>query len=170
MESFKPYKSTGNDGICPIVLQKSAKVIMKPLVGILKAVLALGYVLKTRRDVVVMFIPKNGRNDYDIAGSYRPISLTSFLLKTLERMCNRYIRDNILSKRPLHKNQHAYQSGQSVDTTLHQIVNNLEKNMNINVLTLATFIDLEGQANSHVQCGEIYLRFKGNAALQREKM
>ena len=96
---------------------------------------------------MVLFIPKPGRIAYDQASSYRPISLTSFVLKTLERMCDRYIRDVVLKLRPLHKNQHAYQSGKSVDTCLHQVVHNLEKNMAQMKLTLAAFLDLEGAFN-----------------------
>jgi hypothetical protein len=32
------------------------------------------------------FIPKLGRISYELAKSFRPISLTSFLLKTMERL------------------------------------------------------------------------------------
>lgn len=62
-------------------------------------------------------------------------------------MCDRYIRDVILKVRPLHKNQHAYQSGKSVDTALHQVVHNLEKNMALDKFTLGAFVDLEGAFN-----------------------
>lgn len=94
-----------------------------------------------------MFIPKPGRASYDQASSYRPISLTSFVLKTLERMCDRYIRDVTLKLKPLHKNQHAYQAGKSVDSALHQVVFNVEKSMESGGKTLATFLDLEGAFN-----------------------
>ena len=40
-----------------------------------------------------MFIPKPGRNAYRGPRDYRPISLTSFLLKTMERLVDRYLRD-----------------------------------------------------------------------------
>src|SRR5262249_24373082 len=112
--------------------------------GILRA---LGYVPKSWREVMVVFIPKTGRNTYDQASAYRPISHTSFLMKTLERMCDRFLRDNCLKVRPLHKNQHAYQLGKSVDTALRQVVHVVEKNLSNSKLTLAAFIDLEGAFN-----------------------
>ena len=75
-------------------------------------------------------------------------------------MCDRYIRDIYLKLRPLSEKQHSYQSGKSVDTALHQVVHNLEKNMAQGKLTLAAFIDLEGAFNK-VTFGAI------NAALRR---
>jgi len=147
IDSFKPFKSPGNDGIYPIVMQKASSLIMKLMKKILQAILAMGYIPESWREVLVKFIPKQGRAAYDQASSYRPISLTSFVLKTLERMCDRYIRDVILKLRPLHRNQHAYQAGKSVDSALHQVVFNVEKSMEFGKKTLATFLDLEGAFN-----------------------
>lgn len=129
IDSFKPFKSPGSDGIYPIVMQKASSLIMKPMKRILQAVLAMGYIPESWKEVLVKFIPKPGRDTYDLANSYRPISLTSFVLKTLERMCDRYIRDVKLKLKPLHGNQHAYQAGKSVDSALHQVVFNVEKSM-----------------------------------------
>jgi len=63
-----------------------------------------------------VFIPKPGRNSYCGPKDFRPISLTSFLLKTLERLVDRFLRDEVLVSKPLHPNQHAYQAGKSVET------------------------------------------------------
>jgi hypothetical protein len=74
-----------------------------------------------------VFIPKPGRNSYSEPRDYRPISLTLFLLKTMERLVDRYLRDEVLALVPLHPNQHAYQAGKSVETALHQLVVWVEK-------------------------------------------
>jgi len=74
-----------------------------------------------------VFIPKPGRNSYSGPRDYRPISLTLFLLKTMERLVDRYLRDEVLALVPLHPNQHAYQAGKSVETALHQLVVWVEK-------------------------------------------
>jgi hypothetical protein len=74
-----------------------------------------------------VFIPKPGRNSYSGPRDYRPISLTSFLLKTLGRLVDRYLRDETLALVPMHSNQHAYQAGKSVETALHQLVVRVEK-------------------------------------------
>jgi len=97
-------------------------VVIPHLVRMFRACLQTDYVPATWRQVKVVFIPKPGRNTYSWPRDYRPISLTSFLLKTLERLLDRYLRDEALAIVPLHPNQHAYQAGKSVETVLHQLV------------------------------------------------
>jgi hypothetical protein len=55
----------------------------------------------------VTFIPQPGKLDYTEAKAYRPISLSSFLLKTMEKLVDTHISDGALKQYPLHKNQHA---------------------------------------------------------------
>jgi hypothetical protein len=74
------------------------------------------------RQVKVVFIPKPGRATYGGPKDYRPISLTSLLLKTMERLVDRFIRDEMTVSSPLHSNQHAHQAGKSTETALHQLV------------------------------------------------
>ena len=69
-----------------------------------------------------MFIPKPGRNSYSGSRDYRPISLTLFLLKTMDRLVDRYLREVALALVPLHPNQHAYQAGKSVKIARHLVV------------------------------------------------
>jgi hypothetical protein len=65
------------------------------------ACLANGYVPAMWHQVKVVFIPKPGRNSYCRPRDFRPISLTSFLLKTMERLVGRFLRDEILAFKPL---------------------------------------------------------------------
>lgn len=53
--------------------------------------------------------------------SYRPISLMTFLLKTLEMMIDIYIRDEVLKGIPLNKRQYAHQPGESTDLSLDDL-------------------------------------------------
>jgi hypothetical protein len=70
----------------------------------------------------VMFIPKPGKLDYTEAKACHPISLSSFLLKIMEKLVERHIRDSSLREYSLHRNQHAYQIGKSTETALHNVV------------------------------------------------
>jgi hypothetical protein len=90
-----------------------------------------------------VFIPKPGRNSHCGPKDFRPISLTSFLLKT-ERLVDRYLRDEVLVLKPLHSNQHAYQAGKSVETALHQLVVRVEKALDQQEVALGVFLDIEG--------------------------
>jgi hypothetical protein len=78
---------------------------------------------------------------------YKPISLTSFLLKTMERLVDRFIRDKMAISSPLLLNQHAYQTGKSTETALHQLVVQAEKALDQKETALGVFLDIEGAFN-----------------------
>jgi hypothetical protein len=42
----------------------------------------------------------------------------SFILKTLEKLIDRHIRDGVLVSKPIHQNQFAYRVGMSTETAL----------------------------------------------------
>jgi hypothetical protein len=107
----------------------------------------MGYVPAIWRQVKVVFIPKPSRNSYTGPRDFRPISLTSFLLKTMEKLVDRYLRDGALALRPLNPNQHAYQAGKSVETALHQLVIRVEKVLDQQEIALGVFLDIEGAFN-----------------------
>jgi len=143
-DSFSPYKSPGMDGIFPALLQEERGILIPYLVRIFRACLANGYVSALWRQVKVVFIPKPGRSSYCGPRDFRPISLTSFLLKTTDRLVDRFLRDEILALQPLHPNQHAYQTGKSVATALHQLVVQVEKALDQQEIALGVFLDIEG--------------------------
>jgi hypothetical protein len=107
IDSLGPYKIPGMDGIFPALLQEGWEVLIPYLVRIFCACLATRYIPAMWCQVKVVFIPKPGRNSYCGPRDFRPISLTSFLLKTMERLVDRFLRDEILALKPLHPNQHA---------------------------------------------------------------
>jgi hypothetical protein len=100
------------------------------------------------RQVKVVFIPKPGRNSYSGPRDYRPISPTSFLLKTMERLVDGYLRYETLALVPLYSNQHAYPAGKSVETALHQLVVRVEKALDQQEVALGSFLDIEGAFNN----------------------
>jgi hypothetical protein len=69
-----------------------------------------------------MFIPKPGKTTYTEAKAYLPISLLSFMLKTMEKLVDRNIRDEILMLHPLHQYHFIYQPGKSTETALHYVI------------------------------------------------
>jgi len=120
-DCMSPFKSP-EDGIFPALLQKGSTCLLNPIKCIYRASLALGYIPIAWRTARVAFIPKPGKLDYATAKSFRPISLTSFLLKGLEKLVDRYLWDGPMVTLPIHPRQHAYQAGKSAESALHQLV------------------------------------------------
>ena len=95
------------NGIFPALLQKGREVVIPYLVSIFRMSLATGYVPAIWRQVKLVSIPKPGRSTYSGPRDCRPIGLTSFLLKYMDRLVDIYLRDEALAIVPLHSNQYA---------------------------------------------------------------
>jgi hypothetical protein len=132
------------DGIFPALLQEGGEILIPYLVRIFCTCLVNGYVPAVWHQVKIVFIPKPGRNSYSGPKDFRPTSLTSFLLKTMERLVDRFIRDDVVAVMPLHPNQHAYQDGKSVEMALHQLVVWVEKALDQQEIALGVFLDIQG--------------------------
>ena len=146
IDGFAPFKAPGPDGISPAMLQQGKEILIGPLTKVFRACIALGYTPINWRTSRVVFLPKPGRVSHENAKDLRPVSLTSFLLKTLERLVDRKINE-ILKDNPLSDKQHAYQKGKSTETALHNVVGYIERNMRGRGFVLATVIDVVGAFN-----------------------
>ena len=58
----------------------------------------------------------------------------------MERLVDRYLRDETLAIVQLHPNQHAYQAGKSVETALHQLVVLAEKVLDQQEIAFGRFL------------------------------
>ena len=147
VNTFEPFKSPGPDGIFPALLQNSSTAVMTLIVDIFRGCLKLRHIPYGWREVKVIFIPKAGKAGHSKPKDYRPISLSSFLLKTLERLIDLYLRANI-DTNLISSAQHAYLKGKSVESALHVVVNCIEKGLQHKEYTLAAFLDIEGAFNN----------------------
>jgi hypothetical protein len=66
----------------------------------------------------------------------------------MDRLVERYLRDEALAIVPLHSNQHAYQAGKSVETALLQLILWVEKALDQQEIALGAFLDIEGAFNN----------------------
>jgi hypothetical protein len=107
------YKTAGEDGIFPSLIQQGIETLLVLLCKILTACLAFGYVPKTCQKVRVIFILKPGCSLYELAKSFKPTSLTFFLLK---RLVDFHIKEAPLKDYPLNPMQHAYLKDKSTET------------------------------------------------------
>jgi len=67
---------------------------------------------------------------------------------TMERLVERYLRDEALAQVPLHPNQHSYQAGKSVETALHHLVVRVEKAFGQQQTAVGVFLDIERVFNN----------------------
>jgi hypothetical protein len=74
----------------------------------------------------IYFDLSRARYGYELAKSFRPISLTPFLLKTMERLVDQSIRTGPLKRYPLKRTQYAYQRGRSSESALHDLVSRIK--------------------------------------------
>ena len=84
--SFGSFKAAGPDGLQPLVLKNLGPTMRNRLLDIYKASLLLRHVPSIWRSANVIFLPKPGKDDYANVRSFRPISLSPFLFKALERL------------------------------------------------------------------------------------
>lgn len=144
IHKFHSFKSAGLDEIFPALLKEGIEILSERLISIFRSSIALSHVPSLWENVKVVFIPKPGKTTHTEAKDFRPISLTSFLLKTIERLLDFYIRSEVLRAFPLHANQHAYQLGKSTDTALHQLTEKIESSLKNGEVALGCFMDIEG--------------------------
>ena len=62
----------------------------------------------------------------------------------MAKLVDRHIRDGVLRTCPLHQNQHAYQTGKSTESTLHNVVTRIESATEHKDIALGAFLDIEG--------------------------
>ena len=108
-----------------------------------------------------VLIPKVGKTDYTSPRSFRPISLTSFLFKGMERVIGWYLEEIGVMDR-LSKKQHAFRKGKPTTTCLSEVVDCIESSILRGKMVLGVFFDIEG-AFDNVQTSKVLegLRAKG---------
>ena len=86
IQAFGAKKAAGPDELPPCVFQHFGEATIRRLVKLFKASYLLGYVPEQWRNGKVIFIPKPGKSDYATPRSFRPITLSSFMIKVMERI------------------------------------------------------------------------------------
>lgn len=147
IDSLSPFKSPGEDEIFPALLQKSKDIVAQILQILFRASLLSGHIPKVWRGTKVTFIPKPGKESYGTAAAYRPISLMSFIIKILEKVIEKWVRNVELADDPLDDDQHAYRTGRSTESALHNVAYLAEKALESKSYCLMSCVDICGAFN-----------------------
>ena len=144
VDQFKPYKAPGGEGVYPILLQQGWETLEPVFLMICRASIKLGYIPKIWRESRGVFIPKPGKNSYNRAKSFRLITLTSFLLKVLERMIYWHLNTSLGVDKLITQHQHGFRTGKSTESALHQLITKIERTIVEGQYALGIFLDIEG--------------------------
>ena len=144
VDQFKPYKTPGGEGVYPILLQQGWETLEPVFLLICRASIKLGYIPKIWRESRGVFIPKPGKNSYNMAKSFRLITLTSFQLKVLERMIYWHLNSCLGVDKLITQHQHGFRTGKSTESALHQLITKIERTIVEGQYALGIFLDIEG--------------------------
>ena len=142
IHKFEKGKAPGIDNIPPDLLMDIGPIMTEEIRQLFLDVVSASYTPTHWRQSKVIFIPKSGKSDYSIAKAYRPISLTPFLFKTLERLCFWHSHEQALEKIPIHQRQYAYKAGMGTETAISKVLDTIEKGMMRRQFAVGCFLDI----------------------------
>ena len=109
-----------------------------------QAIYATGYIPRDWRKLGVVFIPKPQKIDYGDVGSFRPISLTQFVFKTMEYIIEWSLREHADDYGKVSSMQHAYSGSKGTDAALSTLVNMIESSILRDEFCLVVSLDIKG--------------------------
>ena len=125
---FEIKKSPGPDGLKPVIFGYLPDNILQVLQIVFKSLIALAYTPVLWKETSVIFIPKPGKDDYSLPGSFRPISLSNYFLKGLERLAVWKMEEALVTSL-VHMNQHGFRSDRSTETAISAVTDYVEKHI-----------------------------------------
>ena len=135
-------KAPGQDGIKNETLKRLPTHYLKELLIQYRASLAMAYIPPCWLEVRTIFIEKGGDKPKTDPKAYRPIGLSSTILKLGERLINWRLKTTVLGRGI--PRQHAFTLGKSTETALSEVVHILEKAKYNNQKALVLSIDIQG--------------------------
>ena len=116
IDDLDENSTAGPDGIPAIFLKKTKKTISRPLALWLRKSLDEGAILEVFKMAYVTPIHKGGSKQKP--EQYRPVSLTSHIMKIFERVIKKEILKHLTENEMFNKGQHGFVPGRSTQTQL----------------------------------------------------
>lgn len=126
------------------MLQNMGDNLINRVSAIMKAALELSHIPLAWKMSGISFIKKPGRRDRSNPRSYRPITLSPFLLKTLEKQMINKLNKGHLKFKPLHPMQHAFRKNYSCDSALLDALDFIESGVNRKEYVMGLSLDIKG--------------------------
>lgn len=141
LAKFVSKKSPGPDNLKPIIFKHLPHNFIAALNLIYKGCIHLRYTPKKWRETRVIFIGKPGKDNYRKAKSFRPISLSNYMLKGLERLVV-WRMDRALERYPINNRQHGFTKGKSTESAISNTVDYIEQCLFKNQQCIGIFLDI----------------------------
>ena len=116
IDKIKPGAAAGPDDLPVLLLKKCKEALSKPIHMIWQHSMSTGTVPKFYKTSNIAPLHKKGSRA--IAGKYRPVSLTSHVIKIYERVLRKQMVAHLEENNLLNSNQHGFRSGKSCLTQL----------------------------------------------------
>jgi hypothetical protein len=158
LTTIDPNKSQGPDGFHPLVLRNAADSLHIPIAMIFQQSLDQGKLPKPWLDANVTPLHKQG-SKMDPA-NYRPISLTSVLVKLLEKVVKSSIMKHLTTNNLLSNNQHGFVDHKACVTNLLETADFLTAHYADKIPTDLILLDF-AKAFDKVSHKRLLLKLKG---------
>ena len=139
-KSFGPFKMVGPGDFKPIVLQNLPGPTIESIRKIYTACIKLHYTPSEWKRALINWIPKMGKEDYSNPLHFRPITLSSFLLKGVEKHTYPQMELNLNMSRI----QHGFIRRRGCDTALSELNDKIEQGTINKKFTMAVSVDQRG--------------------------
>lgn len=141
IKSLKTDSSPGPDSVPTVFLQKCCHALAQPLACLFNDLLISGKFPDTWSLSFVTPLHKKG--DRQLAGNYRPISLTSCICKCMEKVIIRTLTPYLMEKDVLPSTQHGFLPGRSTITNMTSCLSDWTAAFDRNQQTDVIYLDFE---------------------------
>ena len=148
VKEMNANSSPGEDGLTAELLQFSFELIKHLLLKIFNRCLALSYFPKIWKRAMICILKKSGKESYEDAKSFRPISVLCILGKIYELIIHKRLRWYSQANQWISSAQHGFMEGKSTETAAHDLVYNIEASFNKKSFTAVAFLDITSAFDS----------------------
>ena len=142
VNQMNPNTSSGPDNFPSILLKHTISTTMKPLLTILRQIIASGHIPKILKSSIICPVYKPGK-DRSKPSSYRPICLTSVIMRTFEKIIKSQLVQFFEENQLFNDSQHGFRQSRSCLSQLlnfyDEILRQMEDGSQVDVL----YVDYE---------------------------
>ena len=134
-------RSVDTDGIHPLMIKHCGQQFQMVLFILFNSAFSSGNWPWQEGNVTL--IKKPGKDNYNVLGSYRPITITSYIGKLFEGILKLRIQNFLDTHGILSLNQHGFRAGYSTSSYMLELLSAIENNVKRHIFTAGIFVDLQ---------------------------